>query len=407
MPQLEEFFRSPEQFLANAGKQDTKLFRQLAAHLELTLSAGKSAEVRHLADLSRRLDDSCSTALAARIEIRRLRLAGEYREASNLLYNTPRGRCLYCDADLLLRGLSIGYMQCYTQRIDFGRVIDSAKGAIAFYDRLKRNAATRGDKGLSDVLLCLRGVASIHYASAAFLSADSLLKTDHRNDALTAFQAAMVDTSKPRGGKVHAYRWWGRLVPCTGLPTPELRDQFNETAFANYTLAVSRWGSASERQVAHQQFRDLLTTVQSPLRSARINWMLGSLMVDDWSANKGRRRDRQKAREDSERHFRLALIGLIENDAPPVDVVACLCDRARLPWQRNPGRVLLSVLKHDPRYSPQKIASYVRALDADLYTAVVEAAERGEREATISTLVKLRDLAGQRKAWPSFMPKAA
>lgn len=395
-----EFFCDPDRFLASDDSDRRKLVRTLGANLLQRLGPSRIREVELLTDLARSTEDHCCIELARHLEIQRLRLAGKLVEASRMFYQAPRGRCPYCDANLMLLGISIGNAQTYAQGRDFAPMIRHNESGVSILASMSQSAAQRGDKGLAAVLTCVQGLARIHLGMAVGLNGES-------ERALQEFKSAMADTKAPAGGRIHAYRWWGRLVPCMGLPTAELRDYYNETAFVNYSMQLSFVSDPKQRKRAKALLKDLLKRNLTPIRAGRIQWMLGALMIDDWVAAKGKRKAMQSAREASERHFRQALVTLIDHEAPPADIVACICDRARLPWQRDPGRVLLSILKHDPRYSPEKVASYVRALDPSLYQALMKAAEAGHGRETLAVLGQIRDRVAQRRAWPSFLPKAA
>lgn len=101
------------------------------------------------------------------------------------------------------------------------------------------------------------------------------------------------------------------------------------------------------------------------------------------------------------------MLGLLDCKAPAVDIVACICDRAQLPWRKNPVRFLQSVLKKNRRYSVEQIEGCIKALHPDLYEDLVAAMFAGRPDDAYEAIGRLRQIATKNRAWPSFMPKAA
>lgn len=402
MLSLENLLAKPDEVLARdlSRSQWRKLMRMIGAHAAIRTGIDtEDTQSLHLAQrVAAAADDTCCLSYAGRLEAYLHLRRGHLAKADEAMFRVPSG-CPYCVVDLNWRVVSLLRKQAFATGKTLANTLKKADLAVSSALDIEDKDRARGLQDLTQVNECVHARALMQRAITGFLMGQ-------KDEALISFEQSLKLSSAPKG-KINAYRWWGRVVPCPSMPTAQVRDNVNEAAFVNYCVGLARINNSESRAKAGELADKLLQRRQElfPGREAKLLWTKGMLKIDDWS-NAKTSKERQAAREATERLLRQAMLRLIDAGALPVDIVACVCDRARLPWVVNPARVMNEILRPTGRYSVNEVKAHIQSLDPKLHRLLMSATEEGRREDVRMAIGRFRQLATRQRAWPSFFPKA-
>ena len=277
------------------------------------------------------IECSCSLSFAFRLDAARLRWSGQPEAAVKRLADAKTAaddRCRYCTADHDWRLGSL--------REDHSLLWSS----LRIFTELTLSEVRRRNH-LQAAILRTASTAPLWRLARAG-------ETENPAASLRVY-AAIDHTTSPRDTvvrgrkqfKARNYRWWDRSAPCPSLPTARVRDAYNVTAIERRAFVLANQGTSDAREEARALYSAVLRrTGLNAYLKAIAHWSLAELKADLWQGNR-HKRDIQSS---VDRHMVQALRSLIAADCRPSDMVACLIDAVRMPWNANRAGLVLSAI---------------------------------------------------------------
>lgn len=415
---IDRLLRNPESF-AGSRQTSRQAMRFIASHLHALSDLAEARELfKRALEFAASSGDECNQAHAFRLNAARLRLAGRYDEAAAALDQSAEfGRCPCCATDLQWKrgflALTLG---------DQGTAIIECGKAIESYLTSSAKAVQDGHFILAEILLAASG-APWNVTGQAFCGQGDVPKSIAAlriADVVTRAGVGVVPEERlvallgrdlPEPGrqafKLRNYRWWDRVaVPCPSLPTSAIRDNYNEAAFGNYLIALEMSEDPADRAAALTHTLNLLRRKgMPPHRKALMHWLAACLKADRWHTEPSSIK-RSHLASSGDSNMRKARDFLLKDLKPTrlPDLVAFICDAARLPWHaKNPSKALNDIVTSLGERRDMVEAS-LREADPQLYAAWMDAVE-SQGVSVVSAVEQLRKSSGC--SWPMLLSNAA
>lgn len=400
---VDQFLDDPESYLRNFKAPVDVLARKLNErlyHLTMEDLPGAVQACDALRYLASSVDHPCCTTLSLRFEAACQKRLEHFEEAYATIQKAiTLSNCSYCVAELRAREA-----QLYLAMGDNAAATRVSSHSLLEFTGLGIDSLLRSRRNdhFSEVIRAAIAAPLMFTGRAVFN-----VHGDHES-AMRAFRAADRATAIPassptRQGRsdtmLRYYRWWDRMqVPCPGLPTASIRESYNEAAFINYVLVLEDSSNPADRAEARKHTEVLKRRKgMTKDRKSRVHWLSGALKVDSCMTEKGSKR--WNLQVSSMRDFRKAQkllleIGQVEN------LVACICDAARLPWIKDAGKTARDMLSElGDRSDP--IESALKERDPSLFDSWQEALH-ASGDPAIKKFEQIRDRSGAN--FPSFLP---